>query len=197
MSQTVRLLLVLLALALPGPSSAAAAEPQPLRLLNGSEVWTISDAALRQFVVSGTFRDQRLLRLVSRSGWPEDALRTALAKPYAVEFGAMAAFLDSPAGLAFLQQQSKAYRPLAADAGLRDRRAVALRAAILADARDGTISALGIVRSLPVPLLLDVASPALQRCSSIPCATPQQCRSLLSWLVFLPACLQAAAATPA
>lgn len=184
---------LLLALAVPAPVLAQA-KAQPLRLLEGAELWSISDAALRQFVVSGSFRDQRLLRLVAGSGWPDDALRTALVKPYAVDVTRMARFLDAPVGVAFLQQQSRAYLPLTDRSGGRDLRVVALRAAILADARDGTISALGIIQRLPVPLVLDVAGPGVQRCSDLPCDNPQQCRSVLSWLVFLPACLQAAAA---
>ena len=201
MSWPARLLLALVlaaplrpAVSLAAVPPAVVANPQPLRLLDGAELWSISDAALRQFVASGTFRDQRLLRLVSRSGWPDAALRTALVKPYAVDVVSMARFLDSPAGLAFLQQQSRAYRPLSDRPGGRDLRIVALRSAILADARDGTISALGIVRRLPVPLALDVSGAGVQRCSDQPCDDPQQCRSVLSWLVFLPACLQAAAA---
>lgn len=173
--------------------SAGPADPQPLRLLRGSELWTIADGALGQFVTSGTFADQRLLWLVNSSGWRKEELRTALVRPYGVDVVALARFLDSSQGQAFLQSQSRAYRPLPGQPVGRDLRVVALRSAILADARDGTISALGIVRRLPVPLLLDVAGAGPLRCSDLPCEDPRQCRSVLSWLVFLPACLQAAA----
>lgn len=175
---------------------AALADPQPLRLQNGSDLWTIPDAALGRFVASGSFSDQRLLRLVSSSGWPDEALRTALVRLYGVDFLAVARFLDSAPGQAFLERQSKVYQPLPARAGARgDLRVIALRAAILADARDGTITALGIVRRLPVPLVLDLAGAGPVRCSDLPCEDPRQCRSVLSWLVFLPACLQAATAS--
>ena len=174
--------------------SPAAAWAQTLRLQAGVELWTIPDAALQQFVAAGTFSDQHLLRLVANSGWPDAALRAALVKPYAVDLSALGRFLDSPAGLAFLQQQTRAYRPLAGTPGRRDLRIAALRAAILADARSGSISAIGILRRLPVPLVLDLSGPAPQRCSALPCENPQQCSSVLSWLVFLPACLQAATA---
>ena len=174
--------------------AVAAPRPQPLRLLAGVELWTIPDAALQQFVDAGTFSDQHLLRLVASSGWPDAALRAALVKPYAVDLSALARFLDSPAGLTFLQQQTRAYHPLAGTPGRRDLRIDALHAAILADARSGSISAIGILRRLPVPLVLDLSGPAPQRCSALPCENPQQCSSVLSWLVFLPACLQAAAA---
>ena len=179
--------------AAPAPASfAPPANPQPLRLSAGAELWTIPDAALQQFATTGTFRDQRLLRLVVSSGWPDDALRAALLKPYAVDLVAVARFLDSSAGQAFLQQQTRAYRPLTSAHGKRDLRLPALRAAILAEARGGSLTALGILRRLPAPLVLDLTGPPLQRCSSLPCDNPQQCSSVLSWLVFLPACLQAA-----
>ena len=180
--------------AVPSPVATPPANPQPLRLSAGAELWTIPDAALQQFATTGTFSDQRLLRLVASSGWPDDALRAALLKPYAVDVVTVARFLDSPPGQAFLQQQTRAYRPFGSTHGHRDLRVPALRAAILAEARGGSLTALGILRRLPAPLVLDLAGPSPQRCSSIPCDNPQQCSSVLSWLVFLPACLQAAAA---
>ena len=166
---------------------------QPLRVAAGAELWSIPAAALQQFATTGTFSDQRLLRLVANSGWPDEALRAALLKPYAVDLVAVARFLDSPAGQTFLQQQTRAYSPLRGAHGQPDLRVPALRAAILAEAQGGTLTALGLVRRLPAPLVLNLAGPAPQRCSSLPCDNPQQCSSVLSWLVFLPACLQAAA----
>jgi hypothetical protein len=155
-------------------------------------LWSIPAAALRQFAADGSFSDQRLLRLVASSGWPDADLRAALVKPYGVDLVSLARFLDSPAGTAFLEQQTRAYRPLLS--GRRDLRVSALRAAILAEARGGTLTALGILSRLPAPLVLDLAGPAPLRCSSLPCDNPLQCSSVLSWIAFLPACLQAAAA---
>jgi len=169
-------------------------QAQPLRVSAGAELWSIPAAALQQFATAGTFSDQRLLRLVAHSGWPDDALRAALLKPYAVDLVALARFLDSPAGQLFLQQQTRAYRPFRAGPGEQDLRVPALRSAILAEAQGGNLTALGILRRLPAPLVLDLAGPAPLRCSSLPCTNPLQCSSVLSWLVFLPACLQAASA---
>jgi hypothetical protein len=166
-------------------------QPQPLRLSTGAELWSIPAAALRQFAADGSFSDQRLLRLVASSGWPDADLRAALVKPYGVDLVALARFLDSPAGTAFLEQQTRAYRPLLS--GRRDLRVPALRAAILSEARGGTLTALGILSRLPAPLVLDLAGPSPLRCSSLPCDKPLQCNSVLSWIAFLPACLQAAA----
>ena len=185
------------ATAVPAPVAAAAApaspqpQPQPLRLSTGAELWSIPAAALRQFAADGSFSDQRLLRLVASSGWPDADLRAALVKPYGVDLVALARFLDSPAGTAFLEQQTRAYRPLLS--GRRDLRVPALRAAILSEARGGTLTALGILSRLPAPLVLDLAGPSPLRCSSLPCDKPLQCNSVLSWIAFLPACLQAAA----
>lgn len=193
-----RLLAALLLAASPLLARPASAElpPQPLRISSGADRWTIPDAALQRFVADGSFSDQRLLRLVSSSGWPDADLRAALVRNYSVDPLRLARFLDSPEGLALLQQQSRAYRPFS-PRGV-DLRPIALRAAILAEARGGTMTALGILRRLPVPLLLDGAGPAPARCSSLPCDDPLQCRSVMSWIVFLPACLQAAAsAAPA
>ena len=167
---------------------------QTLRLASGAELWTIPYAALQQFVADGTFTDRRLLQLAANAGWPDDQLRVALAKPYAVGLVPLAKFLYSPAGVAFLEQQTQAFRPLLAPG--RDLRVEGLRAAILRTAKGGTISAMGILRELPTNFVVDLGGPPTLRCSSLPCLNPQQCTSTMSWLVFLPACLQAAATGP-
>ena len=173
-------------MAAPQPSA-----PQTLRLEDGAELWTIPYPAIQQFIADGTFSDQRLRQLVTRSGWPEDQLRVALAKPYGVELVPLARFLYSPAGVAFLQQQTRAFRPLKSQR--RDLRVEGLRAAILRNAQGGTLSAMGILQQLPTDFVVELGGVGVARCSSLPCTNPQQCRSVLSWLVFLPACLQAAA----
>ena len=168
---------------------------QTLRLASGAELWTIPYAALQQFVADGTINDRQLLQLAANSGWPDDQLRAALAKPYAVGLVDLANFLYSPTGVAFLQQQTQAFRPLMASG--RDVRVEGLRAAILRSAQSGTISAMAILRELPTTFVVELGGPPTQRCSSLPCENPQQCTSTLSWWVFLPACLQAAAMNPA
>ena len=167
---------------------------QTLRLASGAELWTIPYAALQQFVADGTINDRQLLQLAANSGWPDDQLRAALAKPYAVGLVDLANFLYSPAGVAFLQQQTQAFRPLMASG--RDVRVEGLRAAILRSAQSGTISAMAILRELPTTFVVELGGPPTLRCSSLPCENPQQCTSTLSWWVFLPACLQAAANGP-
>jgi hypothetical protein len=164
---------------------------QTLRLASGAELWTIPYASLQQFVADGTITDRQLLQLAANSGWPDDQLRAALAKPYAVGLVPLAHFLYSPAGVAFLQQQTKAFRPLMVRG--RDVRVEGLRSAILRTAKGGTISAMAILRELPTTFVVELGGHPTQRCSSLPCENPAQCTSTLSWWVFLPACLQAAA----
>ena len=177
--------------ALAGPTASPPNPLQTLRLADGAELWTIPAAAIQQFVADGTFSDQRLRLLVTRSGWPEDQLRVALAKPYSVELVPLARFLYSPAGVAFLERQTRAFRPLKVQG--HDLRVQGLRAAILRNGKGGTVSAMGILRELPTDFVVELGGAGVERCSSLPCTNPQQCRSVLSWLVFLPACLQAAA----
>ena len=184
-------LLPVLAWAPAGMAAPQPSAPQTLRLEDGAELWTIPYPAIQQFIADGTFSDQRLRQLVTRSGWPEDQLRVALAKPYGVELVPLARFLYSPAGVAFLQQQTRAFRPLKSQR--RDLRVEGLRAAILRNAQGGTLSAMGILQQLPTDFVVELGGVGVARCSSLPCTNPQQCRSVLSWLVFLPACLQAAA----
>jgi hypothetical protein len=164
---------------------------QTLRLASGAELWTIPYAALQLFVADGTITDRQLLQLAANSGWPDDQLRVALAKPYAVGLVPLAKFLYSPAGVAFLQQQTQAFRPLMARG--RDVRVEGLRAAILHAAKGGTISAMAILRELHTTFVVELGGRPTLRCSSLPCDNPAQCTSTLSWWVFLPACLQAAA----
>jgi hypothetical protein len=81
--------------------------------------------------------------------------------------------------VAFLQQQCQVFRPLLAHG--RDLRLECLRATIL--------------RELPSTVVVELGGPPKQR-SSLPCENPQQCTLTLSWRVFLPVCLQAAATDP-
>ena len=84
----------------------------------------------------------------------DDQLRAALAKPYAVGLVPLANFLYSPAGVAFLKQQTQAYRPLMAKG--RDLRVEGLRSAILRTAKGGTISAMAILRELPSTFVVEL-----------------------------------------
>ena len=69
----------------------------------------------------------------------------------------------------------------------------ALRAAIIADAKDGLISSIGIMKQLPVAFRLSKTGPndGRQRVCAPDKVSGAQSTSLLSWYVFLPACIKA------
>ena len=67
----------------------------------------------------------------------------------------------------------------------------ALRSAIIAAAAGGQISALAIMAHLPTDFSTGQGCGRLGVCAPSKCVGEAQCTSLLSWYVFLPACLQA------
>ena len=77
---------------------------------------------------------------------------------------------------------------------------VALRSAIVADSIDGEISSAGIMAELPVDFrLADTCGTydGIQNvCAPNHCEGDAQWTSLLSWYVFLPACVQANSPLP-
>ena len=124
------------------------------------------------------------------SGWTAEELRFGLSKTYAVDLVGVSRFLYSVDGEAFLEDQTKSYVPYWRQ---KKTSAIALRAAIIADARDGLISSIGIMNELPVAFRL--AGHGFADGKQNVCApdkvTGAQSTSLLSWYVFLPACIKA------
>jgi len=194
----------------PIPAGAAAPLPVggasgrsviPVRWTSGPGVWSLQPEAIRRFVETGLVSDRSLASAIDRSGWSPEELRLGLAKPYSVDLVALARFLYSIDGLAFLRTQTRGYGPASTKAPYA---VEALRSAIIAAAASGQISALAIMAHLPTNFS------TVQACSydggqyggrPTVCATGQcvgeaQCTSLLSWYVFLPACLQANQARP-
>jgi len=173
---------------------ALAGEASPVRWNTGAAVWTTSPEALNTFVSSGEITDRGLEGGLNRSGWTSQQVRQGLAKPYAVDLIPLSRFLYSEAGERFLEEQTRSYVPYAT---LKAQAAVALRAAIIADAADGEISGAGILGALPVDFrLADISSQApLDGSQNVwpqsGCQGERQCSSWLSWAVFLPANLQA------
>ena len=173
----------------------------PVRWTSGAGVWSLQPEAIRRFVETGVVSDRSLASAIDQSGWSAEELRLGLAKPYSVDLVALARFLYSSDGLAFLRTQTRGYGPASTKAPYA---VEALRSAIIAAAASGQISALAIMAHLPTNFS------TVQACSydggqyggrPTVCATGQcvgeaQCTSLLSWYVFLPACLQANQARP-
>ena len=186
----------------PIPAGAAAPLPVggasgrsviPVRWTSGPGVWSLQPEAIRRFVETGLVSDRSLASAIDRSGWSPEELRLGLAKPYSVDLVALARFLYSSDGLAFLRTQTRGYGPSSTQStSTKSTYAVeALRSAIIAAAAGGQISALAIMAHLPTDFSTGQGCGRLSVCAPSKCVGEAQCTSLLSWYVFLPACLQA------
>ena len=191
----------------PIPAGAAAPLPVggasgrsviPVRWTSGPGVWSLQPEAIRRFVETGQVSDRSLASAIDRSGWSPEELRLGLAKPYSVDLVALARFLYSSDGLAFLRTQTRGYGPSSTQStstkstSAKSTYAVeALRSAIIAAAAGGQISALAIMAHLPTDFSTGQGCGRLGVCAPSKCVGEAQCTSLLSWYVFLPACLQA------
>ena len=163
---------------------------QPLRWNTGGSVRTTTYNELESFLVDGAVTDRDLQDAIRMSGWTTEELRFGLNKTYAVDLAGVSRFLYSGAGEAFLEDQTRSYVPYWRQ---KTTAAMALRAAIIADAKDGLISSIGIMKQLPVSFRLSDNGPTDGRQNV--CAPDKvigdQATSLLSWYVFLPACIKA------
>ena len=165
----------------------------PVRWTSGAGVWSLQPEAIRRFVETGVVSDRSLDSAINRSGWSPEELRLGLAKPYSVDVVALARFLYSSDGLAFLRTQTRGYGPSRTQStSAKSTYAVeALRSAIIVAAGGGQISALAIMAHLPTDFSTGQDCGRLSVCAPSKCVGEAQCTSLLSWYVFLPACLQA------
>ena len=170
----------------------------PVRWTSGVGVWSLQPEAIRRFVETGVVGDRSLASAIDRSGWSPEELRLGLAKPYSVDLVALARFLYARDGLAFLRTQTRGYGPSSTQfsstlsTSAKSTNAVeALRSAIIAAAAGGQISALAIMAHLPTDFSTGQGCGRLSVCAPSKCVGEAQCTSLLSWYVFLPACLQA------
>ena len=191
----------------PIPAGAAAPLPVggasgrsviPVRWTSGPGVWSLQPEAIRGFVETGLVSDRSLASAIDHSGWSPEELHLGLAKPYSVDLVALARFLYSSDGLAFLRTQTSGYGPSSTQStstkstSAKSTYAVeALRSAIIAAAAGGQISALAIMAHLPTDFSTGQGCGRLGVCAPSKCVGEAQCTSLLSWYVFLPACLQA------
>ena len=185
------------ALLLLGASPAVIASPfskadkhHPVRWNTAGSVSTTTYGEFESFLVDGKVTDHALQEAIRMSGWTAEELRFGLKKTYAVDLTGVSRFLYSNAGEPFLENQTRSYVPYWRE---KETAAVALRAAIMADAKDGLISAIGIMKQLPVSFRLSDNGPTDGRQNV--CAPDKvsgaQATSLMSWYVFLPACIKA------
>ena len=172
------------------PASAAT---NPVRWNTGAAVWSTNQGAVDTFLKTGEVTDRGLHGGLSRSGWSTDEVRTGLTKKYDVDLVGVSRFLYSDSGVKFLKNATASYFPYYS----MDKYAVqALRAAIISDAVDGSISSAGIMKALPTDFRLadfcNTFTGAQNICAEGRCQPgTAQCTSLFSWYVFLPACIQA------
>lgn len=121
--------------------------------------------------------------LRNESGWSQSELQAALQKQHPVDVAALARYLYSPAGVAFLSEGigGNNYTPYSSQRYQIE----AVRSAIILDAADGQLSGYGMMSMLPTDQRLQGPMKACTNSTD-----PQQQTSLLSWYATTPGCLQ-------
>jgi hypothetical protein len=175
------------------PASAAVDNDLPVRWNTGGAVWSTNQAAFDTFLGSGAITDRGLECGLARSGWTSDEVKAGMTKTYSVSLVGVSRFLYSDAGVKFLKNATNSYFPYYS---MNTYAVQALRSAIIFDAKDGSISSAGIMKALPTDFRLadfcNTYTGAQNICAEGRCQPgTAQCTSLLSWYVFLPACIQA------
>jgi hypothetical protein len=175
--------------------AAEAGTSRPVRWETGGAVWTTKSKAFKKFFKNGDITDRALQAGIGGSGWTADEIREGMTKTYDVDLIGVSRFLYSKDGEKFLKQQTTSYFPY----WMKTKTSVvALRSAIIADSIDGKLSSKGIMANLPVAFAL--ADNGKSDGSQNVCKSGlngAQATSLLSWYVFLPACIQANQILPA
>jgi len=120
------------------------------------------------------------------SGWSRDELQAGLTKEYDVDVAAVARFLYSDKGEAFLTESIRQsnYTPYYSQQNSLQ----AVRSAIILDSADGKLSSYGMIAKLPTDQRLQGA---MKVCDVSDINNSQRATSLLSWYMNTPACIQA------
>jgi len=120
------------------------------------------------------------------SGWSRDQLQAGLSKEYNVDVAAVARFLYSEKGEAFLSESIRQnnYTPYYSQQNSLQ----AVRSAIILDSADGKLSSYGMMSKLPTDQRLQGA---MKVCDVSDANNSQKATSLLSWYMNTPACIQA------
>jgi Alpha/beta hydrolase of unknown function (DUF1400) len=120
------------------------------------------------------------------SGWSRDELQAGLTKEYDVDVAAVARFLYSDKGEAFLSESilQNNYTPYYSQQNSLQ----AVRSAIILDSADGKLSSYGMMSNLPTDQRLQGA---MKVCDVNDINNSQKATSLLSWYMNTPACIQA------
>ena len=175
--------------------AAEAGTKRPVRWVSGGAVWTTKSKAFKKFFKNGEITDRALEAGINNSGWTADEIQEGMTKTYEVDLVGVSRFLYSKDGVKFLKDQTRSYFPYWQK---KKTAVVALRSAIILDAADGKISSAGIMKQLPVAFRLnDNGSSDGSQNVCKDGLDGAQATSLLSWYVFLPACVQANQILPA
>ena len=175
--------------------AAEAGTKRPVRWVSGGAVWTTKSNAFATFFSDGEITDRALQAGINGAGWSADEIQAGMTKTYDVDLVGVSRFLYSADGVKFLDDQTRSYFPYYQK---KKTAVVALRSAIILDAADGEISSAGIMMQLPVAFRLNdngSSDGAQNVCKDG--LDGAQSTSLLSWYVFLPACVQANQILPA
>jgi hypothetical protein len=180
--------------AISASSLPVSAQPSPVRWNSGAAVWTTKFSDFNDFLKSkDSYSGERGLSSgLAASGWTAKEVQDGLSKTYNVDLVGVSRYLYSKDGVKFLQDQTRSYFPYWAQ---KSTAVQALRSAIILASADGKLSSAGIMKNLPVDFrLADTCSTFDGKqniCAKGKCKGEAQCSSLLSWYVFLPACIQA------
>ena len=176
---------------------AEAGTSLPVRWNTGGAVWTTTSSEFKTFFETGEVTDRALDAGINNSGWTAEEIQEGMTKSYSVDIVGVSRFLYSDDGVKFLKDQTRSYFPYWK---MKSTAVVALRSAIILDSADGSLSSAGIMSYLPVDFRLadtcNTYDGAQNVCAPDKCEGDAQCTSLLSWYVFLPACVQANSALP-
>ena len=170
-------------------TAPAALAQRLVRWNTGGSAWISNSPVFENFLETGEISDRSLLASVRNSGWTADEIRFGMKKVYSVDVVRVARYLNSREGIDFLLRQTSSYYPLN---GARDSAVLALRSAIINASIGGKLSSVGIIDNLPVDFRLtgedSSAGDGLVICSPEK-VNKKQSASLLTWYLFLPACI--------
>jgi hypothetical protein len=176
---------------------AEAGTSLPVRWNTGGAVWTTTSSEFKTFCETDDVTDRALDAGVNNSGWTAEEIQWGMTKSYSVDIIGVSRFLYSDDGVKFLKDQTASYIPYWR---IKKTAVVALRSAIIADSIDGKISPASIMAALPVDFRLadtcGTYTGAQNICAPNKCEGDAQCTFFLSWLVFLPAYVQANSQLP-
>lgn len=155
----------------------------------GGADWVGNLPAFLSFLETGSINDRSLSASIRDSGWTADEIRFGMRKVYNVDVVRVSRFLNSREGINFLSLHTSSYYPRN---GQRNSAIPALRSAIIKASLGGKLSSVGIISNLPVDFRL-ASEDSSDGGGLVICAPEKvdqrQASSLVTWYLFLPACI--------